>query len=233
MPSTRRIRINNQTITGTGGGGGGPASTGPDQQHIIREQEGPSSYPTGGFEVDLSAFLSAINYATIVVKKGSRGSLPAVDVQPQLNSSAAGKVKFKLMRRRYNRVSAIGNVQGQPSGVTVQAASGVMASAESAHTHSIDHDHASFASAAASTGAGQVLLDVLGPSLATHTHTLDLANLTGASGAGAAHDHTDNTLYQHQHSITHTGTDLALVELANATDLSTTRFYMLVTGVSV
>lgn len=233
MSSTRRIRHNIAYITGTGGGGGAPASTGPDQHHIIREQIGPSSYATGGFEVDLSAFLTSINYADLVVKKGARGVLPAVDVLPQLNSSSAGKVKFKLMRRRYNRVSSVGNVQGQPAGVTVQASSGVASSSESSHTHAIDHNHASFASAAASTGAGQVLLDVLGPSLATHTHTLDLPNLTGTSGAGTAHNHTDNSIYQHQHAITQVATNLANVEIANATDLSATTFYLLVTGVSV
>lgn len=228
-----RIRNNIKTVTGSGGGGGGPASTGPDQHHIFREQPGPSSYPTGGFVVDLSDFYSAINFADLVVKKGARGSLPAVDVVPILDSPGAGQVTFKLMRRRYNRVSAVGNVQSQPAGVTIRSTSGTSSGAESSHTHSIDHDHGSFASAAASAAGAGVLDQLLGVSATTHTHTLDLANLTGTSGAGTSHSHVDNTMYAHSHSITQPATDFVLTEVANATDLSTTTWHMLITGVSL
>lgn len=219
-------------VYGAAAGGGGGSST--FNQHTIAfEWTEDTSYPTGGFVVDLSDTFSTINFFdNPVVKKGSRGSnLPSVRYEITRNSPSAGQATIKIVRKRYDRTSTVGNVSGQPSGVTIQATAGVSTSSESSHTHSIDHDHGSFASAAASTGAGQVLLDVLGPSLANHTHTLDLPPFTGTSGAGTAHDHVDNSIYAHSHSATQTSTVYASSELPNATDLSGTTWYMCASGV--
>lgn len=217
------------------GGGGGGGSTTFNQHTIADEYIGPTSYSTGGMVIDLTKTFSLINFFdNPVVKKGSRGSnLPAVRYEIAINSPDDGKATVKIVRKRYDRTSTVGAVSGQPSGVTVQAASGVASSSESSHTHSFDHNHGSFTSAAASTGAGQVLLDALGPSLAGHTHTLDLPNLTGTSGAGTSHNHTDNSIYEHSHSITQTSTVYASSELPNATDLSGTTWYICASGVKV
>src|SRR3990167_906275 len=221
-----------RTYGAAAGGGGGSVTY--NQHTIADEYIGPTSYPTGGFVIDLTKTFSSINFFdNPVVKKGSRGSLPAVRYEITRNSPTAGKVTVKIVRKRYDRTSTVGNVSGQPVGVTVQASSGVASSSESSHTHSIDHDHAAFTSGAASTGAGQVLLDVLGPSLSTHTHTLNLANLTGTSGAGTSHNHTDNSIYEHTHNITQTSTSYASSELPNATNISTTIFYICAHGVKV
>lgn len=221
-------------VYGAAAGGGGGSTT-YNQHTIAFEWTEDASYPTGGFVVDLTKTFSTINFFdNPIVKKGSRGAnLPAVRYEITRNSPVAGKATIKIVRKRYDRTSTVGNVSGQPVGVTVQATSGVASSSESSHTHSIDHNHGSFTSGAASTGAGQVLLDVLGPSLATHTHTLDLPNLTGTSGAGTSHNHTDNSIYAHSHSITQTSTSYASSELPNGTNLSGTTWYMCVSGVKV
>lgn len=216
-----------------GGGGGAAGSTGASQQVIVRTEAGPSSYATGGWVIDLSTFLSSVGFAQLVTVLGSRGNLPAADLHVDLDTPTAGKVTVKVMRRRYDRVSAYGNVTGQPAGVTVAAASGQTTGSEAAHTHSSTHDHASFTSAGPTSGAGQVLLDVVGAQQETHTHTLDLPSLAGTSGAGTSHNHTDNSIYAHNHGSTHSATNMASTELAAGTNLSTTRWRLLVVGVSV
>lgn len=215
--------------------GGGVSSTTYNQHTVAFEWTEDTSYPTGGFVVDLTKTFSTINFLdSPVVKKGSRGAnLPAVRYEITRNSPIAGKATIKIVRKRYDRTSTVGNVSGQPVGVTIQAASGVASSSESSHTHAIDHNHTSFSSTAASVGTGQVLLDVLGPSLADHTHTLDLPNLTGTSGAGTSHNHTDNSIYEHSHAITQTSTSYASSELPNGTNLSGTTWYMCAHGVKV
>jgi hypothetical protein len=60
---------------------------------------------------------------------------------------------------------------------------------EAAHTHAIDHDHASTASGSPSatveiaSGTGSTV------ATSTHTHNTDLAQITASSGAGSAHSH--------------------------------------------
>lgn len=217
-----------------GGNSGGGAAATYNQHTIADEYIGPTSYPTGGFVVDLSKTFSSLTFFdNPVVKKGLRGVLPAVRYEIVLNSPTAGKATIKIIRKRYDRTSTVGNVTGQPVGVTVQATSGVASSSESAHTHSIDHDHASQSSTSATVGAGQVLLDAVGPNLSTHLHNIDIPNLTGTSGAGTAHNHTDNSIYQHQHSITQTSTIYASSEMPSTTNLSATTFYICASGVKL
>lgn len=214
-------------------GGGSPTTY--NQHTIAFEWTEDTSYPTGGFVVDLTKTFSTINFVdNPVVKKGSRGAnLPSVRYEITRNSPVAGKATIKIMRKRYDRTSTIGNVSGQPVGVTVQATSGVTTTSEASHIHSMGHDHGSFTSGTAGVGAGQVLLDALGPSLATHTHTLDIPNFTGNSGAGTSHNHVDNTIYEHSHSVTQTSTVYTTSEIPNATDLSGTTWFMCVSGVKI
>lgn len=227
-------RMTGFRVYGAAAGGGGGSVT-YNQHTIADEYVGPTSYPTGGFVIDLTKTFSTINFFdTPIVKKGSRGTLPAVRYEITRNSPAAGKVTVKIVRKRYDRTSTVGNVSGQPSGVTVATSSGQTVTSESSHTHSIDHDHGSFASATGTPGTGGVvLLGLTAQNNTTHTHTLDLPNLTGTSGAGTSHNHTDDSIYQHQHSLTQTSTVYASSELPNATDLSGTTWYICANGVKV
>lgn len=220
---------------GSSGGSSGSGSSGPDQQHIFREEVGPSSYPTGGFEIDLSQALSSVNFLDLVVKKGSRGSLPAVDYNFILDSPDPGKVTVKLLRKRYDRTSTVGDVSGEPASVTVQAASGVVSSSESAHVHTLDHNHASVTSSAATnTGAAvNANLATLNQNVGSHTHAVDVPAMTGVNSGTVSHSHADNNIYQHQHAANQTATNWTLTEVANATDLDDVTWYLMASGVSV
>jgi hypothetical protein len=86
---------------------------------------------------------------------------------------------------------------GTYTGSTVSAAiPGITGSTgdESAHTHTIDHDHPSESSGGPS--GTTVVQSGTGTTVASssHGHTTDLAALTGASGAGSAHHHGVGTL---------------------------------------
>lgn len=215
-------------LFGAAAGGGGGLTF--NQWILFMRYTGTTSYTTGGFVIDLTPTFSSVNSATLrVVTQGA--NLPACRYEYDLNAPAVGKVTVKIMKKMYAKTTSVGNVTNQPASVTVQATSGVASSSESSHTHPIDHDHGSFASAANGTGGGQVLLDAVGPNLEIHTHTLDLANLTGTSGAGTSHNHTDNSIYQHQHGATHTATNLTSTELANGTNLSGTVWSLIVSGI--
>jgi hypothetical protein len=62
---------------------------------------------------------------------------------------------------------------------------------ESGHTHSIAHDHPSFASGDGAVGASPATTGAnFYASIYTHTHTIDVPAYSGASGAGSAHSHT-------------------------------------------
>lgn len=162
----------------------------------------------------------------------TEGSLPDGRLDYELDAPTAGKVRVKINAYQQDILTTVGNITGQPSGVTVRATSGGDSVAEATHTHAIDHNHASFASAVnANNAGGQTLLDALGPNLSTHTHTLDLANLTATSGAGTSHMHRDNTLYRHQHALGYTSTNSSVAEVANGTNLSTTVWYFCAFGV--
>lgn len=209
--------------------GGAAAGGGGNQYTMFREETGPSSYSTGGFVIDLSATYSVLNFVGLSVKTVG-ANLPVARYEYTLDSPSAGKVTVKIMRHRYDLVSAFGNVANQPSGVTVQSASGATSSSEASHTHSIDHNHGFITSGNNSNAGAGVLDQLLGSSIGTHTHTFDLANITGTSGAGGLHNHTDNTIYQHQHGANQTATNVAYVELANATNLSGTVWNLFATG---
>lgn len=204
-----------------------------NQYAMFFEKQGPASYATGGFVVDLSATFSSLNSVKLAVKKGSRGSLPGGRLEYLLNTPTAGKVTVKVQKYQFTLLSAIGNVQGQPVGVTVQGASGAVTSAEAAHIHTIDHDHSSAASSAATnTGAAvNSALTTLNQNVGSHTHSVNLPNLPVNSGAGSSHTHADNNVYQHQHSASLAATNLSSAEVSNATNLSTTLFYGIATGV--
>lgn len=195
------------------------------------EKAGPSSYTTGGLDLDLTNTFSSINSASVYIKKGTRGSLGIGCIEIREDVPSSGHLTIKFLKDQYTKATSFGNVSGQPSGVTVQATSGQAGTSESSHTHAIDHDHPSFASGTpAASGAG-VLSQTLGVAHNTHTHTLDLPAFTGTSGAGTSHNHTDNSLYAHSHSLTHTDTSFTLTEIANATNLSATTLIVRVTGV--
>lgn len=213
---------------GSGGGGGG--STGPNQQVIWQDQKQlTGTYSTGGINIDLSSAFSTINFANIQVQ--TPASLPAVRFHYNISAATLNIQFYKI---QYTKVTAIGNVTNQPSGVTVQSSSGQTSSSESAHTHSIDHDHPSFSSAAPTAGGAGVTTVVLGPNMTSHTHTLDLPNFTGTSGAGTSHNHTDNTIYEHGHSVTQPATSMdASTQLANGTSLSGVIVNLFATGVSL
>lgn len=223
MPLTK-----SRVFRNAGSGGGGSTPTGDSQWVIVGEFQ-TTSYVTGGFVIDLDATVTSLNFVTLAVK--TIGSLPIVQYRYNRNfPSGNGQVKVQLFTKQYDRVSSFNTPTNLPASVTLRATSGQVSSSESTHTHSTTHDHASFASGAASTGAGQVLLDALGPSLATHTHPLDLPSLVGTSGAGGAHNHVDNSLYTHSHTLTKTTTNLSMVEMTNGTSLSGTVWYLFATG---
>lgn len=213
-----------------GGSGGGVTN---NQYASFFSKTGPSSYTTGGFVIDLSATYSSLNNVVLIVKKGSRGTLPAGRLEYLPNTPDPGKVTVKVRKYQFDQVSSIGNVQNQPSGVTVQGSSGVATSSEAAHTHSMAHDHAAQASTATTTtGAGvNSSLITLGQNVTTHTHSVDVPNFTGNTGAGSSHNHVDNNLYAHSHTDTLTDTNLAASEVANATDLSSVTWLGMATGV--
>lgn len=192
---------------------------------------GPSSYPTGGFVVDLSSTFSSITSFGLTPQKGNRGSLPFGREEFILNSPSAGKVTVKLQGYQYSRVSSLDNITGQPSGVTIQAASGSKVSADTTHTHDMTHDHAAQASAAMTAAGAGVDTDALGQALDAHTHSVDVPSQAFTSGAGSSHDHTDNSLYDHTHSTTYTVTNVSAAEVTNATNLSTTTFWGRAVGV--
>lgn len=214
------------------GGGGGAAAT-YNQHTIADEYVGPSSYPTGGFVIDLTPTYSSLNSLDLVVKKGSRGAnLPAVMYEITLNSPANGKATVKVMRKRYERTTSVGNSANAPVGVTIQTVSGQSSTAGTSHTHDYDHDHAPVTSSGPTNSGAAVLLNALGPNHSTHTHVFDMAFHLGlVTGTESAHTHVDNTVYQHGHDVTYTTNNVIQSELSNATNLSGTTWYICATGV--
>lgn len=208
------------------------AATTPDLRGlwpVFGEVDGPASYAAGGFVVDCRKALSAVVDASLVLRTRGATLVPYA-VHATLDSPTAGQVTFKLMRRRFDRTSAVGNVQNQPAGVTVASASGSSTAAEAAHTHPIDHDHAT-TTTSTPTAAGVGVNTVGGlDAMTTHTHAVDIPNLVGTSGAGTSHSHVYNGIFQHAHVSTQTVTDVALVEFAAGTSLSTSRWWFFALG---
>lgn len=197
------------------------------------EKQGPASYATGGFVIDLSDTYSSLNDVKLLVKKGSRGSLPGGRLEYDLNTPSAGQVTVKVQKYRYSEVTAVGNVDNEPAGVTVQAASGVAASSEAAHIHVLTHNHGPATSTASAASGAAVHSDLLTLNLniSTHTHSVDIPNLVGNTDVGSSHNHVDNNIYQHQHTEVLTDINLTVTELPNATSLATTIWLGLASGV--
>ncbi len=190
---------------------------------------GPASYAAGGFLHDASADFSWIGFVDVIV--ATRGVLPPVEYEIDRNvdtagAEAAGKCVVKLVRHRYDKAT-MGNVSGQPGGVTVQAAAA--ADDVSTHTHAYDHDHGAVTSGANAVGSGSAV-NAASPAIQTHTHTFTIPPLTATSGAGGSHGHTRAFQYEHSHDKTVAATDVAAVEMGAATNLSGVTFKVVVYG---
>lgn len=182
-------------------------------------QVGPASYSAGGFTI--ATGLATVDFADVQI--GVIGAnLPPFHAE---FSRSGANVTVKLMRHRYDKTGAnVGAVSGLPAGVTAAAASGQSYDANTAHLHSIAHDHGATTSTAPTAGGVGVNTLLGSGNLSTHTHSFDVPNYTGDSGT-TTHTHTNNNIYQHQHSLTNTETDEASSEIAAGTDLSGTTFY--------
>ena len=198
---------------------------------VYGDKAGPASYATGGFELDLTASLSFVRFLSLEIE--TIGSLASDEYEVILNQDtsgvfAPGKATIKLLRDRYDKFS-IGNVSGNPASTTVQASKTATGTTTgSGHTHTINHDHPDTASSV-STPSGAAVNATAGAttSMVNHTHTVNLANFTGSS-ASETHTHDRSFEYEHAHSVgTVTDTAVALTEVANSTNLSTTtwRYY--------
>lgn len=133
--------------------------------------DGPSSYPTGGFVVDLSNTYSDIQFFEPVIE--TIGALPPVRFEIIRNTPGPGKVTMRLYRIRYDRATSTitGRAQNPPTGVTVRNASGtnaqtVDAVGGSGGAHTVnqlyDHDH--------SISVTQTQTDTVGVEIAAGTN---------------------------------------------------------------
>lgn len=179
---------------------------------------GPASYTTGGFTI--STGLSTVQQFKLSVQTPG-ANLPHCHFEL---SRSGGDVTVKIVKHMHDNMTAFGSVSGLPSGVSAAVASGQTYDADAAHTHSIAHDHAATTSTTPTTAGGGVQTAVGGINQTTHTHSFDVPNFTGNSGAGSSHTHTWDNIYQHQHSVTNTATNPNLTEIANGTDLSGATF---------
>lgn len=196
---------------------------------------GPASYATGGFLHDASADFSWIGFVDFIqtVRDSDLNGPFDYEILPNrdlASAEALGKVTIKLNKGQWDR-ETLGNVTGQPGGVTVQASKTATATSTS-HLHAIGHDHAAVTSAnPVNSGTLGQLLDALGAANAmlTHTHSFDVANFVGNT-ASNAHTHDRSFEYDHSHSLTTAVTDVSLVEVPNTTNLSGATFKIVVYG---
>lgn len=157
--------------------------------------------------------------------------LGGYDIEQDINVDLAGAEAFgkgvvKVVSQRYNKAT-VGNVNGQPGGVTVESAAGLHAVAD-AHVHTINHDHAAVTSAAPTAGGGAVNLGA--GNLTLHTHNFDVPSFTGNTGLGG-HNHQFSFEYDHDHPINApTVTDVAATEMTTGTDLRATTFLVTAYG---
>lgn len=190
---------------------------------VYGDKAGPASYAAGGFELDLTADLTFIDFLTVEIE--TNGALVPCRFRYTRNQDttgafAPGKAVIKIMREQYDKLT-FGNVSGLPGGVTAQSAKFAAATTTgSSHTHAIDHDHPPTESGAVQTGGNAADAGAGGPVIAAHTHTVDIASFTGTSGS-QTHTHDRSFEYDHDHGLTETTTDTALVEVAATTNLST------------
>lgn len=182
-------------------------------------QAGPASYSTGGFTI--ATGLATVDYADVQIQTVGP-NLPPCHAEYTLSG---GNVTVKLMRHQYDKTgSSVGAVSGLPAGVSAAAASGQSYDANTAHLHTINHDHGATTSTAPTAGGTGVNTLLGSGNLSTHTHSFDVPNYTGNSGT-TTHTHTNDNIYEHQHGVTNTETDEASSEIAATTDLSGTTFY--------
>jgi len=134
--------------------------------------------------------------------------------------TSGSDIVVQVRKNIYALLTSLGDLNNLPSGVTSATTSGQTYDADTAHTHGIDHDHAAATSTATTDSGGGVATSVSG-NMSTHTHSFDPPSFTGTSGAGSSHTHTWNNIYQHQHDLTETDTqlDTALANPANLTGL--------------
>lgn len=190
---------------------------------VYGNKSGPASYATGGFELDLTADFRFIDFLTVEIE--TNGSLVPSRFRYTRNQDTAGafapgKAVIKIMREQYDKLT-FGNVSGLPGGVTAQSVKFAAATTTgSGHTHSIDHDHPSATSGTPNAAGGSVGAAIGGAAHSEHTHTVDIASLTGTSGS-QTHTHDRSFEYDHDHSLTETTTDTALAEVSATTNLST------------
>lgn len=194
---------------------------------------GPASYATGGFLHDLSASFAEIHFYKLTIE--TPGSLEAEDFEYLYNQDlsgniAHGKVVIKINRDRYDKATT-GNVTGEPGGVTVRASKFAAATTTgSGHSHTLDHDHPSATSGTPTAAGAGVDAAAAAAAVAGHTHTVDIPAFTGNTGSTGNHTHDRSFGYEHDHAFTDAETNVSLVEVANATNLSTTTFRYLAVG---
>lgn len=188
---------------------------------------GPASYATGGMVVTTG--LASVGGASVVVD--TAGGLMPVEVEVAVNAPGAGQVTLRLLRRRYDKLTGVGNMTGLPAGITAGTVSGGVTDADTGHVHALDHDHAAATSAAMSASGAGTPVDVTGPlNIGTHTHSFNPPAHTGNTGPDGTHTHTFNSLYEHQHTVTQTATDTTLSEVPAGTDLSGATLTILAVG---
>lgn len=184
---------------------------------------GPTSYTTANKWVITTGLTSLSWFGLQVVGPGS--NLPLGHFEYTLDSPSAGKVTIKVLKHQYDKTTAIGSIIGLPAGVSSASSSGQTYDNESSHTHSMDHNHGAVTSGSASVSGGGTTLDLTAPiAISAHTHSFDVPNFTGNTGAGSAHTHTWDKIYEHQHVVTTAATDMSSAEIADATDLSGATF---------
>jgi len=181
------------------------------------EQTGPASYATGGFTV--STTLASVQAFAVNVKTPG-ANLGRVDFDVALNSPGAGQVTVKVIRQVFDKVTAVGSITSLPSGVSSQASSGGTLATVS-HTHTMTHTHGPTTSAGPAGGNNGSNVLAAQSAMTTHTHSSTSGSSSATNtGAEAAHTHTWNSIYQHQHALTNTQTDVAASEIPNGTVLS-------------
>lgn len=194
---------------------------------LVGDVSGPASYTTGGFVLDLSGSLATLTFVGLTLAVA--GVTVPLTVEVTRNSPSGGKATIRLLRVRYDKLTSVDNVSGQPAGVTVQAASGATTASEATHTHDVTHDHPAVTSGGPSAISGSVV-GVVQVASNAHTHDVDVPSITVTSAAGSSHAHVDDNLYQHQHTNTQTQTDAVLVEVGAGVNLSTITWRYLAIG---
>ena len=186
---------------------------------------------------DFTTILSSVNYLNLSLGHHSNpGNDDSYhDWIIELDTPAAGQVRVTFFKHEHVQINTIDLVTAgsQPSGVTLRNTSGGVSSSEASHTHDADHDHGSFNTGNNNFGGGQVLLDAIGPALEIHTHACDPPVIAVTTGPGAAHNHVDNTLYNHQHEPGYTAAEFAPGTIGASNFFAGTSLIVIATGVKI